>query len=194
MLAMLAWLGSSLALECGNRRLRSGWRAGGAITASILASLLLGGIALFLSFEPQLAAGVEPQASAYGAIVWTQLAYQTFHTVALLVLAAFVLARLAAKLLDLRRRAAWDSLRLLWHYGAAQGALIVALWIRTRIFDDGRKLSRTWGHRCLEPANLTAAMRLMAALALGALIGYHRERVQGCRSAPAPFLCRWALH
>ena len=74
-----------------------------------------------------LAAGVDPAASAYGAIVWTLLSYQTFHTLALLLLAAFVLARLFAQLMDGRRRAAWDSLRLLWHYGAAQGIMIVAL-------------------------------------------------------------------
>jgi cytochrome c oxidase subunit I+III len=127
LLAMLGWMGSSLALEWGNHRLRRGgaWRAW--MTAAIVVSLVLGAIALGLTFAPQLAAGVDPSATAYGAIVWTQLCYQAFHTLALLLLAGFVLARLAARLLDGRRRAAWDSLRLLWHYGAAQGVLIIAL-------------------------------------------------------------------
>jgi small-conductance mechanosensitive channel len=84
-------------------------------------------VALVLSFAPQVANGVDPAASAYGAIVWTQLCFQAFLSLVLLLIAAFVLARLTAKLLDHRQRAAWDSLRLLWHYGVSQGVLIVAL-------------------------------------------------------------------
>ena len=86
------------------------------ITVANCRRIVLGGTALLLSFRPQLAAGVDPAASAYGAIVWTHLAYQAFHTLVLLVIAAFVLARLAAKLMDVQHRAAWDNLRLLWHY------------------------------------------------------------------------------
>jgi cytochrome c oxidase subunit I+III len=127
LLAMLAWLGSSLALEWGNHRLRRGGRYHAWIVAAVVASLSLGTAALILSFKPALAAGVDPEASAYGAIVWTLFGYQAFHTLALLLLAAFVLARVAARLLDQRRRAAWDCMRLLWHYGAVQGMLIIAL-------------------------------------------------------------------
>jgi cytochrome c oxidase subunit I+III len=95
------------------------------VAAGVVITSLLGAGALVLSLLPQLQ--VEPAASAYGAIVWTHLAYQAFHIVVLLAIAVFVLARLAAGLLDVRRRAAWDSLRVLWHYSAAQGVLIVAL-------------------------------------------------------------------
>jgi cytochrome c oxidase subunit I+III len=127
LLAMLAWLGSSLALEWGNHRLRRSGRYRAWIVAAIAASLALSVAALILGFKSTLTAGVDPEASAYGAIVWTLLGYQAFHTVALLLLAVFVVARLVARLLDQRRRAAWDSLRLLWHYGAVQGMLIAAL-------------------------------------------------------------------
>jgi cytochrome c oxidase subunit I+III len=127
LLAVLAWGGSSLALEWANRRLAGAkhYRAG--MAAAIALCLSLGAAALMLSFAPHLAGEVDPAASAYGAIVWTLLSYQSFHSLALLLLAGFVLARLIANLMDGRRRAAWDSLRLLWHYGAAQGILIVAL-------------------------------------------------------------------
>jgi cytochrome c oxidase subunit I+III len=127
LLAMLAWLGSSLALEWGNRGLGRSGRYRAWIVAAIAASLAFGAAALILGFKPTVTADVDPEASAYGAIVWTLLGYQAFHTLALLLLATFVLARLAARLLDQQRRAAWDSLRLLWHYGAVQGMLIAAL-------------------------------------------------------------------
>jgi cytochrome c oxidase subunit I+III len=127
LLAMLAWLCSSLALEWGNYRLGKGGRTGLAITIAIIVSLALGATAWWMSATPLLEAGIEPDASAYGAIAWTQLAYQAFHGLMLLALAIFVLLRVATKLLDTQHRASWDSLRLLWHYGAAQGVVIVAL-------------------------------------------------------------------
>jgi cytochrome c oxidase subunit I+III len=127
LLAMLAWLCSSLALEWGNLRLGQGRRFGIAITGSITVSIGLGALALWLSAAPLVDALVDPSISAYGAIAWTQLAYQAFHMLMLMALAAFVLARLIAKLLDNQHRAAWDSLRLLWHYGAVQGVVIAAI-------------------------------------------------------------------
>jgi cytochrome c oxidase subunit I+III len=93
----------------------------------VVCSLALGAAAFTLTVAPQLAAAIDPQASAYGAIVWTLISYQGAFGAVLLVMAAFVIARIAAGLLDANHRAPWDSLRLLWHCGAVQGALVVVL-------------------------------------------------------------------
>lgn len=71
---------------------------------------------------------VSPTASGYGAIVWAIVALEGFHVVAVIVLAAFAIARCWAGHIDRKRRNVFDNVRIFWHYVAAQtlgGLLLV---------------------------------------------------------------------
>jgi cytochrome c oxidase subunit I+III len=127
LLAIAAWLAGSAAIEWGNRRILASRMSRASPWVALAAGLSFVAVALFFSISPQAVAGIDPEATAYGAIVWTHLCCQALNVLVLFILSAFVLARHAAGLLDARQRAAWDSLRLLWHYITTQGMLVVVL-------------------------------------------------------------------
>jgi hypothetical protein len=57
------------------------------------------------------------------ALAWALGGTQALHGVLLALLTAYVLARVACRLLHARRRISFDVLRLVWHYSAAQGVI-----------------------------------------------------------------------
>jgi cytochrome c oxidase subunit I+III len=71
--------------------------------------------------------GLRPEASAYGAMVYLSAALQLQIVATLVVMALFVLARLAGGRLHATRRATFDNLALLWGYAIGQGLLGLAL-------------------------------------------------------------------
>jgi cytochrome c oxidase subunit I+III len=75
----------------------------------------------------QLSTGLRPDASGYGAVVFTFAAWQGFFAAVLAVMALYTLARSLAGRLDGVRRATYDNMALFWHYTTAQG--LVALFI-----------------------------------------------------------------
>jgi cytochrome c oxidase subunit I+III len=94
-------------------------------SALILATLLMGasfGIALHDLWQ----SGLRPSQHAYGAMVYTVLAYQGLHVAVLLVMACYLLARSVCGLLDAVRRASLDNVRLLWYYTVGQGLVALA--------------------------------------------------------------------
>lgn len=65
-------------------------------------------------------AGLRPTQSAYAAMVYMNGALQLQFTMVLIVMAGFTIARRLAGRLGRERPAAFESLRLLWHYTASQ--------------------------------------------------------------------------
>jgi cytochrome c oxidase subunit I+III len=68
-------------------------------------------------------AGLRPDADAHAALVYMASFLQLQLVAALVVMAAFAIARRLAGLLNRRRRVVFDNLSLLWHYTVAQGLL-----------------------------------------------------------------------
>ena len=68
-------------------------------------------------------AGLRPDADAHAAMVYMGAFLQLELVLALVVMAAFAIARRLAGLLNRRRRVVFDNLGLLWHYTVAQGLL-----------------------------------------------------------------------
>jgi cytochrome c oxidase subunit I+III len=66
-------------------------------------------------------AGLRPDADAHAAMVYMASFLQLQLILALVVMAAFAVARRLAGLLNRRRRVVFDNLALLWHYTVAQG-------------------------------------------------------------------------
>jgi cytochrome c oxidase subunit I+III len=99
------------------------WRIGAAIVVATGALAAASGVDL----AGQLAAGVSPSESSYGAAVIGLVALQALYVVFVAAVALFALARLASGRLDRARCAALDTLVLLGCYTAAQGAIGVAV-------------------------------------------------------------------
>ena len=68
-------------------------------------------------------AGLRPDADAHAAMVYMASFLQLQLVLALVVMAAFAVARRFAGMLNRRRRVVFDNLALLWHYTVAQGLL-----------------------------------------------------------------------
>jgi cytochrome c oxidase subunit I+III len=74
------------------------------------------------------AAGLNPSAEAWSATVAALLGLQGVHTVALLVIGGYLIARAAAGLLRPQARASIDCTALLWHWATLQGwCLLIAV-------------------------------------------------------------------
>jgi len=115
--AALAWLASSAVIEFCGRRLANRVMVNVAVAAAI--ALMFAAFAADLYGQWQ--TGLRAYQHAYGAAVYTVLAWQGFHVCVLLVMAAYTLARNVCGLLDAKRRVSFDSTRLFWHYMVGQG-------------------------------------------------------------------------
>jgi cytochrome c oxidase subunit I+III len=101
-----------------------GGRSGHApITLCIGAGLVLLGCAIATEIAGQWRAGWRPDRSGYAALVGMNLVLQGQLVVAVSIMALFAVARRWAGRLDVGRRAAFDSVRLLWLYAVAQSLL-----------------------------------------------------------------------
>jgi cytochrome c oxidase subunit I+III len=121
--AIAFWVGSSALVAWAGRELKSRARATWSVSGAAL--LAMGALAFTLQAQWHSDAGASDH--AYGAIVYTLLAYQGFHIVILLCMGAYTLARVWAGLLDPVRRMSFDSTRLLWHYTVGQGIACVLI-------------------------------------------------------------------
>jgi cytochrome c oxidase subunit I+III len=77
---------------------------------------------------------VRPDEHAYGAVIYTMLAWQGLHAVLLTFVGGYTIARLIAGLIDDARRSTFDNMRLLWHYAVAQGVIVLAVIHAPRVF------------------------------------------------------------
>jgi cytochrome c oxidase subunit I+III len=102
---------------------RSAWPFRLAIIVAM--PLLVAGLAVDLAGHWQ--SGLRPEASSYGAVVYTIIGLQGVYLAVLVLMALYVLARSFAGRLDGVWRSSFDNTMLLWHYVAVQGAIGLAL-------------------------------------------------------------------
>jgi cytochrome c oxidase subunit I+III len=121
--AALGWIAGSLAFEFAKQKLGRNFPMNIALIAAI--ALMLGAFGSDLYAQWQ--SGLRPDAHAYGALVYTFIAWQGFHVCVLLVMACYTLARSCCGMLDATRRVTFDNTRLFWHYMTAQGLASLAL-------------------------------------------------------------------
>jgi cytochrome c oxidase subunit I+III len=88
----------------------------------VLAGAALGA-ALFVEVAAQWQTGLRPAMSGYGAMVFMAMFLQAELVVTLIVMALFLVTRMAARKLDGVRRVTFDNTALLWHYTVGQGLL-----------------------------------------------------------------------
>src|SRR5690606_37698017 len=118
--AAAAWLASSALWSFANRRLRVG-AARGVLIGSIAATLPLAWVAFMLTMQAIGAANVQPDAHAYGAVLYAMLSWQGLHAVLVTLMGGYTITRVIAGMVDDRRRNTFDNTRLMWHYTVAQG-------------------------------------------------------------------------
>ena len=119
------WLASSVILAWAARAL--GAAASARFRALLVAAFVLGALAFSTALSGELATGLAPTTHAFGAIVYTLLAYQGLFLATLGIMTAYLLARSWAGLLDATRRVSFDNCRLFWLYAAAQGVVALAV-------------------------------------------------------------------
>lgn len=130
--AAAGWAASSVAMESVNRTLRANVSRT-AFGARLIIALILMWAAFSFNFLALWNTNVRPQAHAYGAVIYTMLAWQALHVVLLTLMAGYTLARSWAGLLNAERRSTFDNTRLMWHYTIAQGAAALAVMYTPRI-------------------------------------------------------------
>jgi len=113
----LAWIASSALIEFCGRRLDRRPVFCTALAAALAMMLAAFGTDVYAQWQT----GLRANEHAYGAAVYTVLAWQGFHVGVLFVMAAYALTRSASGLLDANRRVSFDNMRLFWHYMAGQG-------------------------------------------------------------------------
>jgi cytochrome c oxidase subunit I+III len=122
-LAAAAWVASSCAIALGHRALRGQRHA--PLAVALVAAAVLAALANYVTAEVVAGTGALPDAHAYGATMHALVAWQTLHTALLALMGGYTLARLWSGRLDSRRRGSFDHTRLVCHYTAAQGVLIL---------------------------------------------------------------------
>jgi cytochrome c oxidase subunit I+III len=125
-LAALGWVAASAAIELASRRLRTGASGVFALLATAGVVLLVAACALMALAVSGI--GVEPAQHAYGAMSHAFSGWQALHVAVVVLMGAFLLARYWRGLVDARRRATFDHMRILAHYTAAQGLLMLLAW------------------------------------------------------------------
>jgi cytochrome c oxidase subunit I+III len=96
---------------------------------SFVVAIILGMAVLVCAFVAQCVAarGADPTLHAFAATSWALLCWQGVNVALSVVMAAWVLARLAAGKLDAVRRATFDSAWLVWLYTAGQGLAMLRI-------------------------------------------------------------------
>ena len=118
---------SGLALAAASRVLSRKDRFRGALAALVAFGVITLVAALALDIWTQWRGGLRPEASGYAAMVYANAVLQGQIVAAIVVMAGFMLARLAAGRLDGSRRVVFDNLAILWWYAVGQGLVGLAL-------------------------------------------------------------------
>jgi cytochrome c oxidase subunit I+III len=96
-------------------------------TIFVIAALILMWVHSAFHFHALSSVNIQPDAHAYGAVLYTLYAWQALHVVLLTFMGVFTVARIWAGKLDPVRRVIFDNTRLMWLYAVAQGAIALAL-------------------------------------------------------------------
>jgi cytochrome c oxidase subunit I+III len=122
--AALAGLLGSIALALAQRACARAAARRGVIAALVLATTASGGAFVWL-LSAFIRAGLNPSAEAWSATVAALLGLQGVHTLALLLIGAYLVVRAACGLLRPQARASIDCSALLWHWTTLQGWLLI---------------------------------------------------------------------
>ena len=95
--------------------------------AALLAALVLMVGSTVVEIVAHLRSGLDPSASAYGAVVYMLASLQAFFVLIVLFMGCYTVARSAAGLLHAEQRNTFDNTMLFWYYTVAQGLLALAL-------------------------------------------------------------------
>jgi cytochrome c oxidase subunit I+III len=121
--AMIGWIASSVLFEYMSKKPGKTF----SFHAMLLAAIVLMLAAFGADFWGLWQSGLRANTHAYGAVVYTVLAWQGFHVAVLFVMAAYTLARSWCGMLDKTRRVTFDNTRLFWHYMVGQGIAGIVL-------------------------------------------------------------------
>ena len=125
-LAAAGWIAASAAIELAGRALARGKRPAFAVAVAAGIALVAGACAIMAVALS--GTGVRPNAHAWGALAHALFHWQALHTIVVVLTGLFALSRLSRGLVDSRRRATFDHARILAHYTAAQGIVILLAW------------------------------------------------------------------
>jgi cytochrome c oxidase subunit I+III len=126
--AALLLVGSSAALSCASRALKSARTHGHwPMRIALLIAIPLLIVALGIDLDSQWQTGLRPVESSYGAVVYTVIALEGFFVATVGVMGLYTLARSLCGLLNAERRATFDNTLLLWHYTVVQGLVGLAV-------------------------------------------------------------------
>jgi cytochrome c oxidase subunit I+III len=123
--AMAALIVSGIGITSARYLLNRGSTVG--VTTTLLLALIFMGLSLTLHTQALWSVDIRPNDNAYGALLYTFVAWQALHVVVLLFMGLFTLARLWTGALDKVRRVVFDNTHLFWLYAIAQGAIALAL-------------------------------------------------------------------
>jgi cytochrome c oxidase subunit I+III len=126
------WVASSGIFGLANRAL-SGNSSRLLSSTAVLIAMLLMWAAFALNTHALLSTDVRPDAHAYGAVIFTMLAWQGLHVFLLTLMAGYTLARSWAGLLDRERRNTFDNTRVMWHYSVAQALVALVVMHAPRV-------------------------------------------------------------
>jgi cytochrome c oxidase subunit I+III len=126
------WAASSGIFGLANRAL-SGSSSRLLSSTAVLIAMLLMWAAFALNTHALLSTDVRPDAHAYGAVIFTMLAWQGLHVFLLTLMAGYTLARSWAGLLDRERRNTFDNTRVMWHYSVAQALVALVVMHAPRV-------------------------------------------------------------
>ncbi len=93
----------------------------------VAAAMLLSTAGFGVAIAGHIQAGLDPTAQAWSATIATLLFYQGFHTVVLLFMGGYTLARSWAGKLQPSARASADNTRVMWHCVTLQGVIGLVL-------------------------------------------------------------------
>jgi cytochrome c oxidase subunit I+III len=123
--AMMALIASGIGITAAKHFLNAKSNVG--VTSSIVIALLFIGLSVAWHFQALWNTGIRADANAYGALLYTFLAWQALHMIVLLFMGLFTVARVWTGALDNVRRVVFDNTHLFWLYAVAHGAIALAL-------------------------------------------------------------------
>jgi cytochrome c oxidase subunit I+III len=123
--AVSAGVAGHVLANAGRKALRG--HAGAVFDLLLVGGVLASWIAFAASVLAMTAAGIAPQAHAFGATIHALLGWQGLHVALVTLMCSYTIARRWRGMLDARRRSTFDNTWLMWHFTAAQGLLLLAI-------------------------------------------------------------------
>jgi cytochrome c oxidase subunit I+III len=121
----IAWIATSAAMKWANHSLERGAKT--AFNLAIVVALITLLIASVLNVYALTGTNLQPDAHGYTATAYMLVTWQGVHTVLLVFMGAYSLARQIAGKLDAVRRNTFDNTRIMWYFSAVQALVALAI-------------------------------------------------------------------